>query len=202
MTAFVGLTGGIASGKSTVGRLFGKLGASVVDADEVAREVVERGSEGLAEIVGAFGSEVLDADGSLDRKRLAAIVFEDAACRKQLEQITHPRIFARSMQLMAAAASRGEPLAIYEATLLVENGSYRMFQALVVVAASEQTQLRRVAARDGLDAAAARARMTAQYPLEKKVAVADYVIWNDGDEAELEARTREVHAALLARFGG
>jgi dephospho-CoA kinase len=202
VTAFVGLTGGIASGKSTVGKLFRQLGATVVDADEVAREVVERGSEGLGEIVTAFGPDVLAADGSLDRKKLGAIVFEQPEDRVRLERITHPRIFARSMQLMAAAAARNEALALYEAALLVENGSYKMMQALVVVAAHEATQLARVATRDGLDEAAARARMAAQMPLEKKIAVADYVIWNDGDLAALEARTREVHGALLARFGG
>lgn len=202
MTAFVGLTGGIASGKSTVGRFFRQLGATVIDADEVAREVVERGSEGLAEIVAAFGDGVLADDGTLDRKKLAAIVFDDADARKRLERITHPRIMARSMQLLAAAASRGEPLAIYEATLLVENGSYKMLQALVVVASSADDQVKRVAARDGIDEAGARARMAAQMPLEKKIEVADYVIWNDGDLATLEARTREVHAALLVRFGG
>ncbi len=201
MTAFVGLTGGIASGKSTVGRLFRELGATVVDADEVAREVVERGSEGLAEIVTAFGNDVLAADGTMDRKKVGAIVFDDPVARKKLESITHPRIFARSMQLMAAAAARNEALAIYEAALLVENGSFKMMQALVVVAASEATQIARISSRDGIDEAGARARMAAQMPLEKKIAVADFVIWNDGDRAALEARTREVHAALLARFG-
>ena len=202
MTAFIGLTGGIASGKSTVGRLFRELGASVVDADKVAREVVARGSEGLAEIVDAFGAGVLDAAGALDRKALAAIVFEDAEARRRLERITHPRIFARSMQLMAAAAARGDRLAVYEAALLVENGSYKMMQALVVVAAHEATQIERVRTRDGVDETAARARIAAQLPLDQKIAVADYVIWNDGDRSELEARTREVHAALLARFPG
>jgi dephospho-CoA kinase len=202
VTAFVGLTGGIASGKSTVGRLFAELGATVIDADQVAREVVERGSEGLAEIVTAFGNDVLSADGTLDRKKLAAIVFDDAPARKRLEAITHPRIFARSMQRMAEAAAREEKLAIYEATLLVENGSYKMLHALVVVAASEATQIRRVAARDGIDEAAARRRLAAQSSLDAKLAVADYVIWNDGDLAALTTRTREVHAALLARFAG
>jgi dephospho-CoA kinase len=201
VTAFVGLTGGIASGKSTVGKLFRELGATVVDADEVAREVVERGSEGLAEIVAAFGNDVLAPDGTMDRKKVGAIVFDDAAARKKLESITHPRILARSMQLMAAAAARNEALALYEAALLVENGSYKMMQALVVVAASEATQIARISSRDAIDEAGARARMAAQMPLEKKIAVADFVIWNDGDRAALEARTREVHAALLARFG-
>ncbi len=200
MTTFVGLTGGIAAGKSSVGRLFRDLGVSVVDADEVARDVVERGSEGLREIVDAFGSEVLTADGSLDRKKLGAIVFEEPTRRKQLEAITHPRIGARSMQLMAEIAARGEQLAIYEAALLVENGSYRMMQALVVVAAHEATQIARIILRDGLDEAAARARIAAQLPLADKIAVADFVVWNDGTEAQLAVRVREVHSALLVRF--
>jgi dephospho-CoA kinase len=201
VTAFVGLTGGIASGKSTVGRIFRSLGVTVVDADEVAREVVERGSEGLAEVVAAFG-DVLTEEGALDRKKVAAIVFDDPDARRRLERITHPRIFARSMQRMAEAASRGEPLAVYEAALLVENGSYKMFQALVVVAATASVQVSRVATRDGIDEVGARARMAAQMPLEKKIEVADYVIWNDGDLAALEAKTRDVYTALLARFGG
>jgi dephospho-CoA kinase len=200
MTAFVGLTGGIAAGKSAVAALFRQLGVSVVDADAVAREVVERGSEGLAEVVDAFGPGVLAEDGSLDRKKLGAIVFEAPELRRKLEAITHPRIGARSMQLMAAVAARGERLAIYEAALLVENGSYRMMQALVVVAASEESQIARVMARDGLDEAAARARIAAQLPVEKKIAVADFVIWNDGTREELEVKVREVHSALLARF--
>jgi dephospho-CoA kinase len=202
MTAFVGLTGGIASGKSAVARLFRERGVSIVDADEVAREVVERGSEGLAEVVDAFGSEVLTSEGTLDRKKLAAIVFDAPEQRKKLEAITHPRIGARSMQLMAAIAARGEPLAMYEAALLVENGSYRMMQALVVVAAHEATQITRVMARDGSDEASARARIAAQLPTEKKTAVADHVIWNDGSLDALATRVAEVHAALLARFGG
>lgn len=201
MTAFVGLTGGIASGKSSVGRILRVLGATVVDADHVARLVVERGSEGLAEIVADFGAGVLADDGTLDRKKLAAIVFDDPSARKRLERITHPRIFARSMELMAAAAARNEALAIYEATLLVENGSYKMLEALVVVASSERTQLKRIEARDGIDEAGARQRLAAQSPLDAKLAVADYVIWNDGDLEALSTRTREVHAALLTRFG-
>ncbi|AKF10259.1 dephospho-CoA kinase [Sandaracinus amylolyticus] len=202
MTAIVGLTGGIASGKSTVGRIFRELGVHVVDADLVAREVVAKGSEGLAEVVRVFGEDVLAEDGSLDRKKVGAIVFADAEKRKALEAITHPRIAARSMSELAALAQRGDVYGIYEAALLVENGSYRMMQALVVVAASAEVQVARVTARDALDQDAARARLAAQLPLEQKIAVADHVIWNDGDLAALRARTDEVHHALLARFGG
>lgn len=201
MTAIVGLTGGIASGKSTVARVFRELGVHVVDADVVAREVVAQGSEGLAEVVRAFGEDVLAEDGSLDRKRLGAIVFADESARKRLEAITHPRIAARSMAELGALAQRGDAYGIYEAALLVENGSYRMMQALVVVAASEATQVRRVVERDGVDEAAARARIAAQLPLADKIAVADHVIWNDGDRDALRGRTEEVHRALCERFG-
>lgn len=202
MTAIVGLTGGIASGKSTVGRIFRELGVHVVDADLVAREVVAKGSEGLADVVREFGEGVLANDGTLDRKKLGAIVFADAEKRKTLEAITHPRIGQRSMAELAQLAARGDAYGIYEAALLVENGSHRMMQALVVVAAKEETQVRRVMERDGLGEDEARARIAAQLPLREKIAVADHVIWNDGDVAALRARTEEVHAALVARFGG
>ncbi|MDQ3030847.1 MAG: dephospho-CoA kinase [Myxococcota bacterium] len=202
MTAIVGLTGGIASGKSTVGRIFRELGVHVVDADLVAREVVAKGSEGLAEVVREFGEGVLAADGSLDRKKLGAIVFADDVKRKKLESITHPRIGERSMAELAGIAARGDAYGIYEAALLVENGSHRMMQALVVVAAREETQVRRVVERDGLTEDEARARIAAQLPLAQKIEVADHVIWNDADEAALRARTEEVHALLTARFGG
>jgi dephospho-CoA kinase len=202
MTAIVGLTGGIASGKSTVGRIFRELGVHVVDADLVAREVVAPGSEGLAEVVRAFGEDVLTAEGELDRKKLGALVFTDEAKRRTLEAITHPRIGARSMAELAALAQRGDPYGIYEAALLVENGSHRMMQALVVVAADEETQVRRVMSRDALSEQEARARLAAQLPLAKKIEAADHVIWNDGDLANLRARPEEVHRALGARFGG
>lgn len=202
MTAIVGLTGGIASGKSTVGRMFRELGVHVVDADLVAREVVAKGSEGLAEVVRELGEEVLAPDGSLDRKRLGAIVFADAEKRKKLEAITHPRIGARSMAELGRLAARGDVYGIYEAALLVEGGTHRMMEALVVVAAHEATQVRRVMERDALSEDEARARIAAQLPLADKIAVADHVIWNDGDIDALRARTAEVHAALTARFGG
>jgi dephospho-CoA kinase len=198
----VGLTGGIGTGKSTVARVFAEQGVPVVDADQVAREVVEPGTEGLAEVVRTFGSEVLDAEGRLDRGKLAQHVFSDSAARKKLEAILHPRIAQRSMERIAEHASRGCPYAIYEAALLVENGSYRIMNALVVVTASEAAQIERVRVRDGLDEREARARLAAQLPMAEKVRVADYVIENDGTLDGLTARTLDVHRALLARFGG
>lgn len=200
MSAVVGLTGGIASGKSTVGRLFRELGVGVVDADEVAREIVMPGTPGLAAVVEAFGAGVLGPDGALDRKALGAVVFADRDKRKTLEAITHPRIFARSMELLGEHARRDDVYAMYEAALLVENGSHRMFQALVVVAAERGVQLERIRARDGLSEEDAEARLAAQLPLRAKIDVADHVIWNDGDLHALRTKVRDVHLALVRRF--
>jgi dephospho-CoA kinase len=197
MTRILGLTGGIASGKSTASARFAELGVPIVDADKLAREVVEKGTDGLAEIVKVFGPEVLDAEGALDRKKLGAIVFDDADLRHRLEQITHPRIAALSMQRMAAIATSGAPYGLYEAALLVEKGTHRAMNGLVVVAASPEVQLARVMKRDGLDEAAARARLAAQMPLADKVAAATWVIWNDGDLDALRARVDEVHRQIL-----
>ena len=198
MTAFIGLTGGIASGKSTVAARFRELGVTVVDADALAREVVAKGTDGLAEIVKTFGADVLDADGALDRKKLGAIVFEDDDARRTLERITHPRIAALSMQRMAQVAASGAPYGLYEAALLVEKGTHRTMNGLVVVAVSPEVQLARVMSRDGLDEAAARARLAAQMPLEDKLAAATWTIWNDADLATLHARVDDVHRAILA----
>jgi dephospho-CoA kinase len=200
MTAIVGLTGGIASGKSSVARILSELGIAIVDADQVAREVVAQGSPGLAAVVEAFGPGVLGKDGALDRKALGALIFADADKRRLLESITHPRIFARSMERLAAVGASGAVYGIYDAALLVENGSYKMMQALVVVAAPRALQIARIIARDGLSEADAEARIDAQLPLEKKVEVADHVIWNDGDLGVLRERTLSVHTLLLERF--
>jgi dephospho-CoA kinase len=197
----VGLTGGIGSGKSAIARMFTELGVPVVDADRVARDVVEPGTEGLAQIVAAFGDDVLGEDGRLDRAKIGARVFADPEERKKLESITHPRIAAESMARIGKLASEGHAYAIYEAALLVENGSYRIMNALVVVTASLATQIARVKKRDNLDEEAVRARIAAQLPLEEKVRVADYVIENDGSLEDARARTTEVHRALLERFG-
>ena len=202
MKPTVGLTGGIACGKSTVASIFHELGIPIVDADQIAREVVAPGSEGLDEIVKAFGDEVLQADGALDRKALGRVVFADAAKRKQLEAITHPRIAQAGMAALAAlGASTDAPYLIYEAALLVESGAHRMFPALVVVAVSPAVQLARLVARDG-DPQDARARIASQMPMEEKVAAATHVIWNDGDHAALRVRVAEVHEALTRMLNG
>jgi dephospho-CoA kinase len=196
-----GLTGGIASGKSTVARRLRARGVPVIDADRVAREVVEPGTEGLAEVVAAFGPSVLGIDGALDRKALADRVFRDESARRRLNAILHPRIAARTAELAAEHAARGVPIACYEAALLVENGVADAFRPLVLVAAPEEEQVRRAMARDALSEGEARARVAAQMPLAAKRAVADHVIENDGDVAELERRTDRVLAAIRGTSG-
>ncbi|MBC7173485.1 MAG: dephospho-CoA kinase [Polyangiaceae bacterium] len=196
----IGLTGGIASGKSTVARMFAELGVPIVDADQLAREVVDRGSPGLARIVERFGSDVLAADGTLDRRKLARIVFDDPRAREDLNTITHPLIAAQGAERVRELQRTAAPYIVYEAALLVENGSYKVFSALIVVAANSVTQLARVMARDGSTEEEARARIAAQLPLERKVEVADYVIRNEGNTAELRAQVAEVHRQLLERF--
>jgi dephospho-CoA kinase len=200
--AVVGLTGGIASGKSTVGRAFAALGVPVVDADQLAREVVAPGTDGLAEIARTFGPGVLLADGSLDRKALGAIVFHDAALRQKLNAITHPRIALASAERMKALAALGTPYLLYEAALIVENGAYKTMNGLVVVKADEATQLARLMSRDQLSEAEAQARIASQAPLAHKLAVADYVIDNSHSLDALHERVADVHGELLVRVGG
>jgi len=197
----LGLTGGIASGKSTVARMLEAHGVGIVDADQVYRDVVAPGGEALAAIVAEFGAGVLDARGGLDRERLAAIVFGDAQARAKLNAITHPRIGVRSMELLAALQQGPHPYLIYEAPLLVEVGAHRGLAALIVVAADPSLQVERAIQRDGATAEQAQSRIAAQLPLSEKVAVADYVIYNDGSLDTLRERVRTVHEGILERFG-
>jgi dephospho-CoA kinase len=197
----VGLTGGIASGKSTVARAFVGLGVPVVDADQLAREVVAPGTPGLLDITRTFGEQLLLADGSLDRKALGALVFADAAARAKLNAITHPRIAQAGAARLAELAKLGAPYAVYEAALIVENGLYRTMAALVVVAASYEVQVERVLLRDKLGVPDAQARIAAQSSLDEKLKVADFVIHNDGPLEALTERVAEVHELLLAKIG-
>jgi dephospho-CoA kinase len=197
----IGLTGGIAAGKSEVSRILERLGVGIVDADKLARDVVAKGSAGLAEIVREFGEGVLDDDGSLDRQKLAAIVFGKDDARKKLQAITHPRIGMLSAERIVAVKASASPYAIYDAPLLVEVGAHKGLDALIVVAADEATQIARLLSRDGMAQADARQRIAAQLPLARKLEVADYVIHNDASLAELEQRTVAVHREILARFG-
>ena len=196
----VGLTGGIATGKSTVAETLRALGAEVIDADQLARDVVAPGESALAEIVREFG-DVRNADGTLDRKKLGAIVFNDAARRKQLEAITHPAIRERFLARLAALEARGyDGLVFFDAPVMIESGNYRNMDRLVVVFTDAATQQARLMARDGMAAAEATSRIATQMPVIDKAKLADYVIDNSGDHAATAARTREVFEALLAEL--
>jgi dephospho-CoA kinase len=195
----VGLTGGIATGKSTVAAMFRALGCPLIDADVLAREVVEPGEPALAEITRKFGTGVLGADGRLDRKAMAALVFTDADRRRRLEAITHPRIRERLADRLAALARGGfDGVVIFDAAVIVESGGHRQMDRLVVVIADEATQLARLRARDGFSEQEALQRIRSQMPLAEKAKLADHVIDNSGDRAATEAQVRRVHAALLA----
>jgi len=193
----VGLTGGIATGKSTVADLLRSLGAVVLDADVLAREVVEPGQPALATIANEFGRDVLRADGTLDRKRLAAVVFAQPDRRQRLEAITHPAIRDRFHARLADLEAQGyEGIVVWDAPVMIESGGHRAMDRLVVVVTDPATQRRRAVDRDG-DPADVERRIDNQMPLDEKAKLADYVIDNSGDRAAAEARTREVYAALL-----
>jgi dephospho-CoA kinase len=193
----LGLTGGIGSGKSTVARMIADRGIPVLDADQLARAVVEPGRPAHADVAAAWPDAIAE-DGRIDRKRLAAIVFADPAARLRLEAIMHPRIATLAEQRFAELARAGHPLAVYEASLLVEGGRHRDFDGLIVVTVSPETQLARVLSRGGLTEAEARARIAAQLPLPAKVAAATHVIDNDGDAEATRAQVEHLVASLTA----
>jgi dephospho-CoA kinase len=191
----VGLTGGIGSGKSEVARLLAAHGAVVIDADQLAREVVEPGTPGLAQVVAAFGPDVLGPDGRLDRKALAARVFSDGAALARLNAIVHPLVAERGAELVAEAPV--DAVVVHDVPLLVENGLEDAYDLVVVVDAPEEARLARLAAR-GLTDKDARARMAAQAPREERLAAADYLVVNDGDLVDLRVRVDELWRNLLA----
>lgn len=201
LPAIIGLTGGIATGKSTVSRMLTELGAWVIDADQVAREIVEPGQPALADVAATFGDGVLHQDGSLNREALGEIVFGDAEARRKLNQITHPRIGLRMMELASAAGQRGFGWVVYDAALIVENGLQEAFAGLIVVACSPETQRARLIARDGLDERQADDRIASQMPIAEKVAVADWVVDNNGDLAETRRRVERLFTKLCEMFG-
>lgn len=194
MTIRVGLTGGVASGKSTVSTMLAELGAVVIDADILAREAVAPGTEGLAEVVAAFGEEVLTPDGQLDRPAVGALVFADEGKRRVLEGIIHPRVRARSVELEGAAPR--DAVIVHDIPLLAETGQADRFDAVLVVDVPVELQLERMMALRGMSAADADARIAAQAAREDRLAIATHVIENTGSLADLRARVAEVYAAL------
>jgi dephospho-CoA kinase len=195
----VGLTGGIASGKSVVSRQLVALGCRLVDADVLAREVVAPGESAWRAIVEEFGREVVGPDDQLDRKRLGAIVFADPARRKALEGITHPAILARRRAILDTWAAAGfDGLVVLDIPLLVEVGAATHVDRVVVVYAEREVQLARLMSRDRFEPAEAERRVGSQMPLAEKVRYAHYVVDNSGTPDETAAQVRAVHAALLA----
>jgi dephospho-CoA kinase len=196
-----GLTGGIASGKSTVAARLRARGVPVIDADELAREVVAPGTEGLRSMVREFGQAVLEPSGALDRKAMARIAFSNDEARRTLNAITHPLITRRTFERAAELNRAGELLACYEAALLVESGGADLFRPLVVVACPEDVQLARIRSRDAASREDALARIRAQKPVAEKIAAADFVIDTSGPVEESARRTHEVLAAICEKLG-
>jgi dephospho-CoA kinase len=201
MAVRVGLTGGIGSGKSTVSLMLADRGAVVVDGDQIARELVVPDSPALAEIVARFGPDVLHADGTLDRPALADIVFPDPAALADLDAIMHPRIAARAAQLLAEAELGGAPVVVYDMPLLVENGQADEFDVVLVVQAPVPTRLARLAMR-GVRVDDAMERIERQATDEQRAAVADFVLDNSGDEAQLEAQVDQAWQRIVGTAGG
>ncbi len=197
MTKRIGLTGGIASGKSTVSRLLEELGAVLIDADVIAREVVAKGTPGLEQVIAAFGPALLTEDGYLDRPQMGALVFGDEAARKRLEGIIHPLVFERIVALEKGAGP--DDVVVHDIPLLAETANVYDFDAVIVVDAPVAVQVERMVRDRGWTEEEALARIAAQATREQRLAIATYVIDNTGTRQELEDRVREVFAALAGR---
>jgi dephospho-CoA kinase len=193
-----GLTGGIASGKSTVSRMLRELGAQVLDADLLAREVVEPGTPGLAEVAARFPG-VVGTDGRLDRTALGARVFADPAERAALNALLHPRIAQAFLEHTRALAEAGAARVIYDAPLLIENGLHTRMEGVILVAVPREVQRARLMLRDGLSAEAAEARLASQLPLEDKRRHATWVVDNSGTREHTRAQVEAIWEALVAR---
>lgn len=189
----VGLTGGIGSGKSAVSSLLAELGATVVDADLLAREAVAPGSPGLAEIAAEFGDDVVGPDGSLDRPAMAAVVFSDPTARQRLEAIVHPRVRARAAEIEAAAlAADPSAVVVHDVPLLVETGQQDSYDVVLVVDVPRDLQVARLVSARGMDEAEARSRIAAQADRDARLAAADVVIDNSGTLDDLARRVEQV----------
>jgi dephospho-CoA kinase len=198
----VALTGGIATGKSHVRARFESLGVPTVDADILAREAVAPGSAGLAAVVRRFGTEVCDVDGTLNRKKVGAIVFRDPEARRDLEDIVHPYVREMTERWFASLDPERVPFAVADIPLLFEGRREADFDAVIVTACEPPTQLQRLMARDGLGEAEARQRIAAQWPLPQKIAKADYVVRTDGSVDETNRQVDEIASRLRAQPTG
>ena len=194
MTLRVGLTGGIASGKSTVSAMLAELGAVIIDADALAREVVQRGSPGLDAVVAEFGNALLTSEGDLDRAAMGSLVFGDAAARKRLEAIVHPLVFERMVALEEAAAE--DDLVVHDIPLLAEGGRGDTFDAVIVVDCPPELQIARMMSDRGWTREDAESRIAAQAFREQRLAIATHIIDNTGDIDELRDRVVAVFVDL------
>lgn len=193
----VGLTGGLACGKSFVGQTLAELGCLVVQADELGHEALEPDGAAYGPVVREFGRGILDAGGRIDRRVLASLVFDDPQRLAVLNSLVHPPVLRLEERRIAEFAAR-EPkgIAVVEAAILIETGSYRRFDKIILVTCDEATQVRRAMKRDGLDEAEVRARLRRQMPLEEKRKYADFVIDASGDKSASQEQTRQVFEAL------
>src|SRR3954464_8956637 len=195
MAVRIGLTGGIGSGKSTVARMLVELGAVLIDGDALAREVVARGTQGLARVVAECGEELLTPEGDLDRPALGRIVFSDEAARRRLEGITHPLIFERYAELEPAPPP--DAIAVHDIPLLAESGRADSFDAVIVVDVPAELQIERMLRDRGWPREEAQSRIAAQASREDRLAIATYVIDNTGSLDDLRARVEEVYSKLV-----
>jgi len=192
----IGLTGGIACGKSTVAALLRSKGCPVLDADQVARDVVALGTPGLREVAERFGPSVLHTDGTLNRAQLGEIVMANSADRADLEAITHPRIFAQMDGWLKTQHNNHAPVTAIEAALMIETGSYRRFDSVWVVSCCPATQKKRLIARDGIDSETADRWISSQLPLAEKEALANEVLNNDGEPSVLVSAVNQAWSRL------
>ena len=192
MIMILGITGNIASGKSTVARLFGEAGASVLSADQLARDVVRPGSPVLRQIAARFGPQVLQANGELDREMLSEVIFADPQARQSLDGLMHPAIAELSLQRLAELNADQATLVVYESPLLYEAGAESRVDKVLVVAIDPDLQLQRLMRRDSIDELTARQRIAAQLPQAEKISRADYVIDNSGTEEECRTRVMQL----------
>jgi dephospho-CoA kinase len=197
MTTRVGLTGGVASGKSTVAAMLSELGAVVIDADALAREVVAKGTPGLEAVVAEFGEELLGPDGELDRPAMGRLVFGDAAARRRLEAIVHPLVFERIVELEQQAPA--DAVVVHDIPLLAEGGRAGEFDAVIVVDAPTEVQVARMERDRGWSREDAQARIGAQASREQRRAIATHVIENTGTREDLRKRVAEVFALVAAQ---
>lgn len=193
----MGLTGGIATGKTTAASMLRQLGARIVDADELAREIVQPGKEAWREIVEAFGQDILREDGTIDREKLRRIVFQDEKKRQRLEAITHPRIRSLATQRLQKLVAEGAEIVVYVAPLLFENRVHLWLRPVILVACDLATQKERLRKRDGLSEEEIQRHLNAQMPLDEKRRLADIVIDNSGTLEDLQKRVKEVWEKLV-----